>query len=133
MVAQGVIIEEPVHTAGQWKRAPYLQSAEDPFWTLAEAYSVEGASTSNPTSFTTSANLEQTELVNPSSVLRLCIERGDFPYSECRFGAQASPPTVWAEWVDEILSEVLLKQILMGNGTYDAVAGLEYSEAGSSY
>ncbi|KAI8543005.1 hypothetical protein RHMOL_Rhmol08G0185200 [Rhododendron molle] len=37
MAARGVIIEEPVPTADQWKRALYLQSARDPFWTLAEA------------------------------------------------------------------------------------------------
>lgn len=81
---------------------PYLQTVGDPFWALAEAYPTEGATISNPTFFTAPAELGQAELVNPSSVLHLRIEHGDFPHSECRFGAQASPPTNWSEWVERL-------------------------------
>ncbi|KAI8571889.1 hypothetical protein RHMOL_Rhmol01G0155200 [Rhododendron molle] len=87
MAARGLIIEEPVPTAGQWRMAPYFQSVEDCFWTLVGAYTPEGPSTSNPTSFTAPADLGSAELVNSSSVMRLRLKRRDFPYLKCHFGA----------------------------------------------
>ncbi|KAI8535890.1 hypothetical protein RHMOL_Rhmol10G0209900 [Rhododendron molle] len=121
MAARNTIVEVAVPTTDQWRRAPYVQTVCDPFWALVEAYPAKGAPVANPTFFTTPTDLGQAELVNPSSILHLRIERGDLPYTECRFGPQASPPIDWAEWVDEIVYDVPRKQILMGSGTYNAV------------
>lgn len=121
MAMRNVIIEELVPAADQWRRTPYLWTVGDPFWALAEACPAEGAPISNPTFFTAPVDLGQAKLVNPSSILRLRIKRGDFPHSKCRFGALAFPPTDWPEWVDEIVGDLPRKQILLGNGTYDAM------------
>ncbi|KAI8535892.1 hypothetical protein RHMOL_Rhmol10G0210100 [Rhododendron molle] len=121
MAARNTIVEVAVPTTDQWKRAPYVQTVGDPFWALVEAYPAKGAPVANPTFFTAPTDLGHAELVNPSSILHLRIERGDLPYTKCHFGPQASPPIDWAEWVDEIVYDVPRKQILMGSGTYNAV------------
>ncbi|KAI8534883.1 hypothetical protein RHMOL_Rhmol10G0131500 [Rhododendron molle] len=112
-MARNLIIEEPVPSVEQWRRAPYLQTIRDLLWGLAKAYPAERAPLANPTFFTSPVHLRQAELINPSSVLRLRIERRDFPHSECHFGAQSSPPTDWPEWVDEVVSDSGRKQLLI--------------------
>ncbi|WP_215258547.1 hypothetical protein, partial [Escherichia coli] len=73
------------------------------------------------TFFTAPAALENAEPVNPSSVLRLRLERGDFPFVECRFGSQASVPTDWADWVDDVVGNPRWKQVLLASGALEAV------------
>lgn len=121
MATRNVIIEEPIPFADQLRRAPYLQTVRDPFWALAEAYPAEGSPLANPTFFTAPIELGRAELVNLSSVLRLRIERGDFPHSECRFGAQSFPPTDWLEWVYEVVSDPVRKQLLLATSTLDVM------------
>lgn len=96
----------------QWRRAPYLRSINDPFWTTVGEYQPIGAALNDPLLIAREAPIESADLVPPSSILRLRVERGDFPHSETRFNVGGSPPTDWPTWVDGVMEVPVYREIL---------------------
>lgn len=105
----------------QWHRAPYLRSVNDPFWTAMGEYQPTGAAVSDPLLIALEAPIESVDLVPPSSVLRLRVERWDFPHSETRFNVGCSPPTDWPTWVDNVLAVPVYRNILQRSLVLEAI------------
>ncbi|KAF7112839.1 hypothetical protein RHSIM_RhsimUnG0187300 [Rhododendron simsii] len=82
---------------------PLSQVRHDPFWTAVGEYQPTSTALSDPLLITPEAPIESADLVPPSSVLRLRVERGDFPHLETCFNVGCSPPIDWPAWVDDVL------------------------------
>lgn len=88
------VLEEGVPSAKEFHKAQYLRSDSDPFWSVVEAYDHAAPSSSESMLFCPNAEVDQVDRVNPFSVLRFCMERGDIPYVETHFGAHCSVPQI---------------------------------------
>lgn len=99
----------------------FVRSINDPFWTTVGEYQPIGAALNDPLLIVREAPIESADLVLPSSVLRLQVERGDFPHSETRFNVGGSPPTDWAAWVDDVMEVPVYREILQRSFVLEAV------------
>ncbi|KAH7858895.1 hypothetical protein Vadar_029158 [Vaccinium darrowii] len=102
----------PVPPSDQWRRAPYFHGKSDPFWEKVESYDPVGSELDDVLCIRPEVSVEDGEMVPPSSVLRLRMERGDFPYSSVQYSALSAPPAGWHEWVEDVVGDAAHKKIL---------------------
>lgn len=102
----------PVPPSDQWRRAPYLHGKNDPFWKKVEAYEPVGCELDNVLCIRPEVAVEDGDMVPPSSISRLRVERGDFPLSPVQYSSLSAPPTGWSEWVTDVIDDADFKKIL---------------------
>lgn len=112
MGGRAVLPPGPTPNDNQWRRVPYFKGKKYPFWQKLEEYNPIGERPSEVLTTTTEIPFEEGDVVDPSSILRLRIERGDFPYSQVHYSALSQPSAVWKDWVDAVLASENYKRVL---------------------
>ncbi|KAA8539133.1 hypothetical protein F0562_025825 [Nyssa sinensis] len=83
-----------MHSGG---RTPYLGVKDHIFWSGVEEFTSEGELSEEPLFLCSEAELEESTVVPPESVIRLVVERGDVPYSFMHYPSCFGLTTDWEE------------------------------------
>lgn len=86
-----------------------------------ESYAPVGSKLDDVLCIRPEASLEEGDLMLPSSVLRLRVERGDFPYSSVQYSSLSTAPAYWSEWVDAVVSDDDHRRVLKHSHILEAI------------
>jgi hypothetical protein len=119
---EALLEKAPLPPASEWRRAPFLRSENDRFWANVQGYfPIRGDPSIEYLLFSGEVAASEADMIDPSSILRLRIERGDFPFSAIQYKAIVQPPKDWADWVDAVLANDEYRKTLDQVGLLKAV------------
>jgi hypothetical protein len=103
---EALLAKTSLPPASEWRRAPYLRSDGDIFWANIMGYvPLRGNPSAQPLLLSDEISASGADMVDPSSLVRLRIERGDYPFSQVQYKANIQPPRDWGDWVSTILDK----------------------------
>ncbi|XP_059656851.1 uncharacterized protein LOC132303569 [Cornus florida] len=104
----------------QWRKAPFLETDQDHFWNLVGVEQEDFIVTDDP-KFLEDEGPIAGALISPSSIPRLLVERGDFPYSYIEFDGHTGSPPDWKLWTQHVLSREDYRLILERSNILNAI------------
>lgn len=119
---EALLAKTALPPTSEWRRAPFLRPEGDVFWANVQNYvPLSGNPNTQYLTIFDEVDASEADMVDPSSLVRLRIERGDFPFSQVQYKASIQPPRDWGDWVATILDNSEHRKTLDEVGLLKAV------------
>lgn len=119
---EALLAKTTLPPASEWRRAPFLRPKNDAFWAIVWNYvPICGDPKARYILFSDEPNTLETDMIDLSSLVRLRIERGDFPFFQVQYKINVQPPKGWGDWVTTVLEKKEYRKTLDKVGLLKAV------------